>query len=457
MALLITKIDLHNLQDELEQTVIVTRKPVTRRDLETLSPQLLRLTNDQEHNLEMVKLNDRCVIDGAAGTGKTVLAMELARQYCEAGKSVALLCSNPNLSSRFERWTNTLSNVNGGWVAAGTPATLPSKALRGDSILKNKHRQRLDNWSDLADSLKRGYLDDEWEPFIEETVKALKDLEPAGIFDYLIVDEAQNLCDEVFLTLMDALLKKGLAKGCWTMFGDFTNQNIVSPRFIRDGRDVLKGRNLDWANDRLKTNCRNTHEIAAAVAMFVDIESPPMSGVYGPLVQIEYFDSQEELEHLLNRLVTDLRSRDFSAQQIILLVSDRSDENNEFKFDTYGGWKLLNIREETLPDLKTKEGVLIHSDPASDDTLRYSNVYDFQGLESDLAILVIPLTEEQAEVGEVATLPNYEHLRRVLYTGMSRAKVMLIIVAHKSYEEHLELEPRFEKTYKDYIGSFSLL
>ena len=35
---------------------------------------------------------------------------------------------------------------------------------------------------------------------------------------------------------------------------------------------------------------------------------------------------------------------------------------------------------------------------------------------------------------------------------MSRAKAMLIIVAHKSYEVHLELEPHFEDTYGDHIN-----
>ena len=77
----------------------------------------------------------------------------------------------------------------------------------------------------------------------------------------------------------------------------------------------------------------------------------------------------------------------------------------------------------------------------SDDVLRYSNIYDFQGLESDVAILVIPKPDEQIVIGGGVTLPREEHLRKMLYTGMSRAKAMLIIVAHESYEEYLELLP----------------
>ena len=48
-------------------------------------------------------------------------------------------------------------------------------------------------------------------------------LNPVKFFDYLIVDEAQNLSDEVFLKLIDTVLKGKLANGRWAMFGDFEN------------------------------------------------------------------------------------------------------------------------------------------------------------------------------------------------------------------------------------------
>jgi superfamily I DNA/RNA helicase len=260
-------------------------------------------------------------------------------------------------------------------------------------------------------------------------------LEQTGIFDYLIVDEAQNLCDEVFLKLMDALLKGGLSNGRWTMFGDFTNQNIVSSH--PNGTDPLTDFGLNWSNDMLETNCRNTYEISVEVARLVDIESPPMSGVRGPEVQIEYFTSLEELESLLDNLAVNFKNKYFSSRQIILLSSGHGEEFNTKR--DYGGWKLLNIRDEKLPSLKSREDVLVYDDTSSDNTLRYSNVYDFQGLESDLVILVLPVTKDQVVLAGDITLPREKHLNRVLYTGMSRAKTMLIVVAHESYKETLEL------------------
>ena len=422
------QIDLENLQSELEGNVVMEPRlrpdTIFRQDLETLRPQLLRLTAEQKSSLDIARLNPRCVFDGAAGTGKTVLAMELARQHCEAGETVALLCSNPILNDRFRRWADKLSNASSGTVVAGTPVTLPFTVFKENRDLMAKHRQRRKDSPDLEKSLKFGQLDSKWEKFIDETVQ---DLGQKGFFDYLIVDEAQNLCDEMFLKLMNALLKDGLADGRWAMFGDFVNQNIVS-RDLK-GMDMLD--KFYPARASLQTNCRNTHEIAAAVAKFVDINSPPISGVHGPLVQLEYFGDQTDLGNFLERLVDSLKGRDFQSQQIILLSYDTGEE-----FDTerrYGGWSLKNIDRESA---KGKDPILVQG--GQDNTLRYSDVYDFQGLESEVAILVLPVTKRMAHLAGSVVLPNFDHMRKVLYIGMSRAKAMLIIVADERYKRFLE-------------------
>ena len=433
---------LHELQTDLEANMEIgpeDPKTIRRADLETRLPQLLRLTAEQVSSLDIAEENPRCAINGAAGTGKTVLAMELAKRRCEAGQTVALLCSNPNLSHRFERWAKELSGDHPGEVVAGTPATLPSYVFREDSTLSDQHRQRLAAAPQLEESLKLGDLDTNWSSFVAETVN---DLGQQAAFDYLIVDEAQNLCDDIFLQLMDALLKGGLADGRFTMFGDFTNQNIVSHRRTSDGRDALKTfiESRDLPSITLKTNCRNTHQIAEKVAQLTDIESPPMSGVHGPEVQIEYFKSDGELGELLDYLVGDLRKRNFRSRQIILLSNDGDGFND---VGQYGGWQLSNIREvKEVP--RTDSEVVILNDSLTEDTLRYSNVYDFQGLESEVAILVIPVMEDQSVTIGGVTLPREQHLRKILYTGMSRAKAMLIIVAHESYESTLELRQRIQ-------------
>ena len=406
------KIYLADLQANLEPSSMSIRENrIFSSDLDTLREELLVLTSEQFHSLDLVKDNDCCVIDGAAGTGKTVLAMELAKQRCEEnGEKVALVCSNPYLSSRFVRWTKTLSKDKGGSVVAGT---------------------------------------------IEDF--STTDGQDYENFDYLIVDEAQNLCNEKFRSLMDGLLKEGLTNGCWAMFGDFIYQSISNPDITKTGEKVLTELKEIYPRmtlGRLKINCRNTYEIAAAVSMFLGIESLPRSGVHGPLIQTKYFNTGEHLNNLLDELVTDLKARKFFSRQIILLSSS-SDDFNTVSQQQYGGWGLLNVREAKGEKDLDREEVLDVSGDSSPQTLRYSDIYDFQGLESEVVILVIP--EPQVKVGGVATLPQYEHLQRVLYTGMSRAKAILIIVAHKSYENHLILEPPLLPTYKDRVESITQL
>lgn len=428
---------LYKLRKKLEEEVEIgpeDPKKIFSSDLETRLPQLLDLTADQINTLDILKENPRCAINGAAGTGKTVLAMELARRRCEAGETVALLCSNPNLSHRFELWAEGVSDENSGEIVAGTPATLLSRIFREGSVSSERHKRRLADSPELEKSLKFGYLDTKWSSFVDETVK---DLGQGDIFDYLIVDEAQNLCDKIFLKLMDKLLKKGLANGCFTMFGDFTYQDIVSHQRISDGRKSLKCfiKSRDLPGITLRNNCRNTHQIVETMAKLTKIESPPLSGVHGPEVQIEYFGSKEPLGKVLNRQVGSLKGKKFLSRQIILLSSD---DDGFAAADSYGGWKLSNIHEAVVEAPRDEEDVVVANESLPDDILRYSDIYDFQGLESEVAILVIPVTDNRVVIGGSVTLPYEKHLRKMLYTGMSRAKAMLIIVADESYRKIIE-------------------
>ena len=80
---------------------LVERSPPASR----LAPQfkleaegMLRLTEAQIEILDMLAAHQRIAIEGSAGTGKTVLAMEKARRLASTGANVLLLCFNKLLA-----------------------------------------------------------------------------------------------------------------------------------------------------------------------------------------------------------------------------------------------------------------------------------------------------------------------------------------------------------------------
>ncbi len=434
------------------------KKFISRVDSETSLRELLSLTEDQVSSYNQLLEKPRCVINGAAGTGKTVLAKEFAEKRCKQGKTVGLMCSNLYLSHDFEKWAAEVSDNSEGSIIVGTPATLPGKIFEENSTVcynpvtgentsfGDRHNQRCDNFSELETTLRYGYLNYGWNSFIEETIEDLQqiiihtDSDPnkRGILDYLIVDEAQNLCDRVFLELMDILLKQGLVNGSWSMFGDFVYQDIVT--FERGDTDVLdvlqtfcNGR--VWEDETLRINCRNTQEISVAVDKFVPVETLPKSGVHGPYVQIEFFDSLKKLNEMLLEFIPTPQSKSEypKLKECILLSSDSDNIFEEIFAEREDGNKYNRWELRPLPLPGDPE-----DNPSESPILRYSDVYDYQGLESNLVILVMPKpkNKNQVELPEGGTIITREaHLTRVFYTGMSRAHTKLVILAEESYSE----------------------
>ena len=66
--------------------------------------ELIKLTNEQYRCVDQLDDNKRCLIEGGAGTGKTLLAIEEAKKAVASGLRVALFCYNKNLGDWFEKY-----------------------------------------------------------------------------------------------------------------------------------------------------------------------------------------------------------------------------------------------------------------------------------------------------------------------------------------------------------------
>ncbi len=64
-----------------------------------IEQRVARATEDQLRLIDVVEANDRVICSGGAGTGKTMMAVELARRWSTDGKLVALACHSPWLKA----------------------------------------------------------------------------------------------------------------------------------------------------------------------------------------------------------------------------------------------------------------------------------------------------------------------------------------------------------------------
>ena len=165
-----------------------------------------RLTDDQMRMADVAAANPRVLCAGGAGTGKTFLAERLARQWCESGAQVALVCRSP-------------------WLRHFLASRLSMPGLAVS----------------LIDGVRL-------------------DCRRAGLerFDALIVDEGQDLFEMSCIETLDAILAGGLEAGRWCWFHDFNNQSLTH-RFDRRAKDHLES--LGPVRVPLRINCRNTRVI----------------------------------------------------------------------------------------------------------------------------------------------------------------------------------------------------
>src|SRR5262249_14864407 len=147
-----------------------------------------RLTEEQYQVLDLLSGNARCLFEGAAGTGKTLLALEFARRCAKRGDRVLLICFNRLLGDWF---TNEIRVT-----AAGMDIKSGSfyKCLRDVVVSSSAATEFLEAEGRTAESV----LFDEVYPFYGQL--ALDGNAPKC--DVIIMDEAQDLVKQPVLDIL---------------------------------------------------------------------------------------------------------------------------------------------------------------------------------------------------------------------------------------------------------------
>lgn len=221
--------------------------------VDALERRAAELTEDQMRLVDIAEVNDRVICSGGAGTGKTFLALELARRWAGAGLRVLVVCRSPWL----RHWLETR------FAIPGVAVALPDSAARAARRLG-----------------------------IEK-------------FDAMVIDEGQDLLDLETLDHLDTVLAGGLSDGHWCFFHDINNQSGLLGPMDPDAFDWL--RSFDAVSIPLRTNCRNTRQILKQVQTNLGADMGIDGTGNGPEVRVHDVSSRERAAKVLaeeiNRLI----------------------------------------------------------------------------------------------------------------------------------------------------------
>ena len=171
---------------------------------------LLRLTEEQYDLLDLLGGNPRCLFEGAAGTGKTLLALEFARRCARSGDRVLLICFNRLLGDWFANEiaaTTTGANITAGRFYKCLRDVIVLSPIAGE--FQTAEKQSHD--AELFDSV--------YPLYGQLALESGPDR-----FDVIVMDEAQDLVRPTILDLLNVWVKGGLHDGRWAFFGDFHRQ-----------------------------------------------------------------------------------------------------------------------------------------------------------------------------------------------------------------------------------------
>jgi hypothetical protein len=329
---------------------------------------IIRLTQGQFHFLRFLRGQRRAAIAGCAGSGKTLLAIEKARQLAEEGlEKIMFTCYNHALAQY-------LGEVLG---------------YQKQFDVFSFH-QLCVYWANQAGQAMT-YREEAPPDYFNETLPnvLMEAIDTLGSqYDAIIVDEGQDFRQEWWEVLPWMLHDP--ADGIFYVFFD-DNQRVYRDRspIPVAGEPYL-----------LDENCRNTQRIFTAVERFYGgTQVPTALGPEGqPIEVILYTDAaagKVQLQRLLQRL---LNEEGFTHNEIAVLSAR--------------GFQASHIVGQRLGDIQLTDRL-----PLAPGEIFTTTIRRFKGLERSVIVLC-----------EVDGRIPPEDAEALMYVGMSRAKTYLVVL-----------------------------
>ena len=333
--------------------------------------QQIILTNQQKSILRQLRRRKEVIIEGGAGTGKTVLALDHAQTLAHQGLKVLLLCYNEKLGNKLKEKSQGIENL--------YPMSFHQFCNWRIKQVVNDTNRNL-----LVESAINYPNEDKFNVWMPDALINSYDISPIT-YDVIIIDEGQDFKDEYWLAIEELRDRNSDAKlyifqdGNQAIYASIDELPINSePLFLFD-------------------NCRNTkpiHELAYQYYQGEEIEAPKIDG---EPTQYIVKDSLEQQAFEIDKKVAELiHKEDIKQKDIAVIVMDN-----------------FNIAQELLEKTKNNK-IWAFKEFFPQSKVLVETAKRFKGLESKIIFLWILDSSNMSE--------------KMLYVSISRARFRLWIV-----------------------------
>jgi len=297
--------------------------------------QIISLTEDQCQMLDFIQNHKKALIQGCAGSGKTILAVKKAKELAASGNSVLLLAYNKLLG---ERLSDSVKGIPG--ITAATYHDYCVKILESAGKLPAK--------LDL-----QKYWDEDIPQAFAEHIKdnPLK-------YDAVIIDEGQDFRIEYWLTIEE--LRKPDSY-LYIFFDPEQNLSKTGMEFPIDEQPYI-----------LSVNCRNTHNIFNLLKSYTQVKMRVNEGTPEG-EQVRHFTGitdRQRYRQLKDIVIELIDEQNLKPEDIVILGGHSIEKTCLNKRTNLGNYNVTEIPQEG-PNL-----------------IHYHTYMKFKGCEANAVILL---------------------------------------------------------------------
>lgn len=325
---------------------------------------ILALTENQCQVLDFISRHRRALIEGCAGSGKTVMAVKKARELADKGKSVLLLAFNRLIGEHLADSVADMENVK-----ASTYHKFCMDALREAECLPPPRN-----------------VPAYWENEIPEAFAALLRDKPAK-YDAVVVDEGQDFRTEYWVTIEEMVN----TDGHFYIFYD-PGQNL----FGTDMQFPISGEPFT-----LEDNCRNTRAVFNALKPYAVTGMRQIAGAPEGenVVELSSPSVQGRRKHLGRILHNLVNERKLDRNRIVVLGGHSIGKTCIDDRRQLGNFRIITEEEEDEPGC-----------------IHYHTYMKFKGCEAD-AVILLDVDPDDDRWSDSA-----------LYTAISRTRHLLYVI-----------------------------